>query len=403
MPSSPTPTRFILRRAAIGAASLIAAVAFLMTRPWSSRSSWRQMRIFDPAVRVQNFRDMDGLFPTHVVHRGPAPHALEAQLRPLPATYTFRGEARPVDAFLDKTTTTGLLVLKGDTIVAERYFRGAGVDTPFTSWSVAKSIVSLLIGIARDEGKFSDLAADLAHYAPGLAGSDYGRVPLRDALTMSSGIHFSEEYFNRVSDIYTLFARVLYLREGAMHYVASRPAAAPPGTLFHYASCDTFALGLALRSAVGASLASYLQEKLWGPLGMEFDASWNAESDDGAELAFCCVNARLRDYAKIGRLVARGGEWNGKQIVSAAWLAESFHVDPARAPGKLPETSWGYGYQWWIPSGDRGTVLAAGVWGQFIYVDARRGVVIVKTSVDPDFEATSDETIALFDGIADSL
>ena len=397
------PTRSIVRRVALASVSLVAAVAFLMTRPWSSRNSWRQMRIFDPAIRVQNFRDMDGLFPTHVVHRGPAPHGFAVKEKPLPGTYTFRGEARPVDAFLDRTTTTGLLVLQGETIVAERYYRGASVDTPFTSWSVAKSIVSLLIGIARDDGRFGDLGADLAHYTPGLAGSDYGRVPLRDALTMSSGIHFSEEYDNRLTDIYTLFARILYLRESAMHYVATRPAAAPPGSLFHYASCDTFALGLALRSTVGTSLASYLEEKLWGPLGMEFDASWNAESDDGAELAFCCLNARLRDYAKIGRLVARGGQWDGKQIVPAAWLAESFHVDPIRAPGKLAGTSWGYGYQWWFPPGDRGTVLAAGVWGQFIYVDARRGVVIVKTSVDPDFEPNSDETIALFDGIADSL
>src|SRR5262249_1358769 len=152
----------------------------------------------------------------------------------------------------------------------ERYFRGASVDTPFTSWSVAKSVVSLLIGISRDEGRFADLGADLEHYAPGLAGSDYGRVPVRDALTMSSGIHFSEVHRDRLTDIYTLFARILYLRESAVHYVASRPAVAPPGSLFHYASCDTFALGLALRSATGASLASYLQEKLWQPLGMEY-------------------------------------------------------------------------------------------------------------------------------------
>src|SRR6185312_8487953 len=302
-------------------------------------------------------------------------------------TYVFGGGTRPLEPFLDLTTTTGLLVLKDDTIVSERYFRGADAGAAFTSWSVAKSVVSLLVGIARDEGRIDDLGAGLAHYAPALEGSDYGRVPLADALTMSSGIRFGEDYENPLSDIHTMFARIFYLRENAAHYLGSLHAERAPGAAFHDASADTFAIGLALSHAVGAPLTTYLEEKLWQPLGMEYDATWNVEGEDGAELAFCCLNVRLRDYAKIGRLVGRGGDWYGRRLVSEAWLDESLRAAPARAPGKLPDFRWGYAYQWWVPSAGRDAVMAAGVWGQFIWVDRAKNVVIVKTSVDPDFEA----------------
>jgi CubicO group peptidase (beta-lactamase class C family) len=226
---------------------------------------------------------------------------------------------------------------------------------------------------------------------------------MHDALTMSSGIHFSEDYDDQFSDVYTMFARIFYLHESVGHYLASRHAEAAPGTRFHYASSDSLALGFALRHAVGMPLTSYLEEKLWKPLGMEFDASWNVESDDGAELSFCCLNARLRDYAKIGRLAARHGDWDGQRIVSADWLAESTRVEPARAPGTLPHLRWGYQYQWWIPAGGRGAFMAVGVWGQYIYVNPDRGLVIVKTSVDPDFMTNDDESVALFEAIDDTL
>jgi CubicO group peptidase (beta-lactamase class C family) len=135
---------------------------------------------------------------------------------------------------------------------------------------------------------------------------------------------------------------------------------------------------------------------------MEYDASWNTESDDGDELAFCCLNVRLRDYAKIGRLVARRGDWDGKQIVPEAWIAESTRLEAVRAPGRIPGPGWGYQYQWWLP-GRPGVAMAAGVWGQFIYVSADRGIVIVKTSVDPDFESHSAETIAFFEALEDAF
>lgn len=360
------------------------------------------MRIFAPSVRVQNFRTMDELFPARTVHRPQVPHRFDVRERPLPVSFSFDDKKVALDDFLDRTVTTGLLVLSGDTIVAERYFRGARADSPMTSWSVAKSVISLLVGIARDEHRIGDLGAPLARYAPELAGSAYGKVPLHDALTMSSGIAFSEVYNDATSDIHTMFARIFYFRESAAHYLATRHAEAAPGARFHYASADTFAIGLALRGAIGKPLTTYLEEKLWKPLGMEYDATWNTESDDGAELAFCCLNVRLRDYAKIGRLVARGGDWDGQRVVPEEWIRESTRVEPARAPGSISQHPWGYQYQWWLP-GRPGVFMAAGVWGQYIYVDPARQLVIVKTSVDPDFMAHDRETIAAFEAIEDAF
>lgn len=394
--------RIPVRRVVLFLIALVGSVAFIQAKPWSSRNSFRQMRLFAPSVRIRNFRTMDEIFPTRTIHRAPVPHRFGSRPRPLPKTFTFGGRPVVVDEFLDRSVTTGLLVLQGDDILSERYFRGASAEAPLTSWSVAKSVVSVLVGIARTEGRIGDLAAPLGDFVPELRGAAYGSVSLRDALTMSSGIAFSEEYDDPTSDIHTMFARILYFRQTAAHYLASRSADAPPGSRFHYASSDTFALGLALRHATGKSLAEYLEEKLWAPLGMEYDASWNTEGDDGSEFAFCCLNVRLRDYAKLGRLAARLGDWDGRRIVPEEWLRESTRIEPARAPGTLPKHPWGYQYQWWIPSRD-GAFMAAGVWGQYIYVDPAHGLVVVKTSVDPEFMANADETVAFFEAIRQSL
>jgi CubicO group peptidase (beta-lactamase class C family) len=398
----PHRRRTLVLRAALALVALSAAVALLAARPWSSRNSFRQMSLFAEGARVRNFRAMDEIFPARTIHRPSVAHRFDLRPRALPEAFPFEGRPVVVEEFLDRTVTTGLLVLRGNSILVERYFRGASAETPMTSWSVAKSVVSLLVGVARVDGRLKDLSAPLSDFVPEFRDAAYGGVSLRDALTMSSGIAFSEEYDDALSDIHTLFARILYFRESAVHYLATRDAEAAPGTRFHYASSDTFALGIALRRAVGKSLAAYLEEKLWTPLGMEYDASWNTADDDGEELAFCCLNMRLRDYAKLGRLVARGGDWDGKRVVPEEWIRESTRIEPARAPGTLPNGRWGYQYQWWIPDRD-GSFLAAGVWGQFIYVDPARELVVVKTSVDPDFMEHADETVAFFQAMRSSI
>jgi CubicO group peptidase (beta-lactamase class C family) len=259
----------------------------------------------------------------------------------------------------------------------------------------------MLVGIAIDEKAIEGIDATLGKYATELRGAPYGAVQFRHALTMSSGIRFTEDYENPFADIHTMFVRLYLLGdtgESAGHYLASRPREREAGRVFSYESSDTFAIGLSLRGAVHQSLSEYLERKVWQPLGMEYDATWNVDGS-GMELSFCCLNVRLRDYAKLGRLFARGGDWDGQRIVSEAWVHQSTRPDATYPPGSIPWTPYGYQYQWWIPPGSHGAFMAIGVWGQNLYVNPATGVVIVKTSVDPDFATTEEEHAAVFEAI----
>lgn len=374
---------------------LVLVLLWGLFRPLSRFRPARQMRIFAPEQRVQNFRSMDQLFPSRPVHRSGAPFhfrrsATPAALRDL--QLKLGGKSEPLDAFLNRTTTTGLLIARDDELLDERYFLGTTEDSPLTSWSMAKSVVSLLTGIAIEEGRLAGVDHRLSEYAPALSRGGYAQVTIQQALQMSSGIRFDETYSNPFSDINMMFVHMFALNQRLNDYVSRLPAAHAPGTAFEYVSVDTQSVGMALRAAVGKPLTQYLEEKLWGPLGMEYDAFWNVDREDRSgdpamELAFCCLNVRLRDYAKIGRLAARGGDWNGRRIVSEAWMKEATqpkaaHLLPANQGGV------GYQYQWWVPrvsadGSDDGAFMAIGVWGQFMYVQPRDRLVIVKTSVDP--------------------
>ena len=178
-----------------------------------------------------------------------------------------------------------------------------------------------------------------------------------------------------------------------------------PGEFNAYASSDTMALGLVLEAATGERVADYLATRLWAPMGAEADATWSTDRT-GREIALCCLNATLRDYARFGRLYLEGGAREGRQIVPADWVAASVTPEAAHLqPGENPASDWtfGYGYKWWIPEDPQGDFTAIGVWGQYVYVDPTREVVIVKTSTDPEFDDNDHETIAAFRAIARSF
>lgn len=385
-----------LRRVLLACFGMVVLVLLWgLFRPFSPFRPARQMRIFAPDQRVQNFRSMDRLFPSRLVHHSGTPFhfrraATPAVLRDL--QLKVKDQPETLDAFLNRTITTGLLIARDDEILDERYFLGTTEESPLTSWSMAKSVVSMLTGIAIAEGHLAGVDHRLTEYAPELSRGGYAQVTLQQALQMSSGIRFDETYSNPFADINMMFVHMFALNQRLNNYVSRLPAAHAPGTSFDYVSVDTQAVGMALRAAVKKPLTQYLEEKLWGPLGMEYDAFWNVDredrSDDPAmELAFCCLNVRLRDYAKIGRLAARGGDWDGRRIIPEAWMHEATQPTAAYL---LPanQDGVGYQYQWWVPrvsenGDDDGAFMAIGVWGQFTYVQPRDRLVIVKTSVDP--------------------
>lgn len=375
----------------------LAGILWLRQSPY-----WAGFTLFAEPHRVENFRAMDRIFPSRPVPRNGSVWAFDADPRPLPTTYRYDGAEQDLAAFLDRTVTTGIVVVHLGAITHEAYHLGADETSPFTSWSVAKSIVSALIGIAVEEGRIASIRDPISAYVPALADSAYGDVPIEDALTMSSGVAFDEGYDNPFSDINMVFIRAMALREPVEQTLARLKRARLPGTFNDYVSADTMALGLVLESVTGMPLADYLAARLWGPMGAEASASWSTDLL-GREFALCCVNATLRDWARFGRLYLEGGAREDRQIVPADWVAASVNPGaPHLQPGENPASSWtlGYGYKWWIPEDPQGDFLAIGIWGQYVYIDPVREVVIVKTSADPDFDDNDNETVAALRAIA---
>ncbi len=369
---------------------------------------YRVINLFNSDVIVENFRTMGDKFNSRTISHGPDVFTFKQNIKKLPEKYTFNGEAKSVSSFIDRTGTTGFIVIKDDTVLFEKYYQGNTEASKAISWSVAKSFVSALFGIAVSEGSIKDINQPVTDYLPLLKNSGYNGVSIKNVLQMSSGIRFNEDYGDFNSDINKM-GRYFGLNMPLADFVASLKAEKQQGIYHHYVSMDTQVLGMILREATGKNLSEYAQEKLWKPLGMESDAYWLIDSS-GMEAAFAGLNVTLRDYARFGRLYLNKGNWNGKQIVPAAWVKASVTPDaPHLMPGKRSNASWvlGYGYQWWIPLNQDGDYLAIGIYGEAIYVYPRYNIVIVKTSAYTDYNKDGDdmeiESIEMFRAIARAL
>ncbi len=392
-----------------GLASIVlVGVLLAVTQPRAVRRAVFMGTMFQGVDMTDEFADMASLFPTHPVRTTrPEPLPTAATRLELPETYDWNGEPADLRAFLEGTDTSGLLVLVDGEIVHEEYRLTSGPEVTWISWSVAKSFISALVGIALAEGRFESVEEPITKYVPELAGSAYDGVRIKDVLQMSSGARWNEDYGSPTSDI-TRFGAAIVFGGSQDDFSASLEREFEPGTYNRYNSTDTQALGMLLVRITGQTIAEYMEARLWQPLGMEQDAYWITD-DPGMELAFGGLNATLRDYARFGELYRRGGEWNGKQVVPADWVRASVTADaPHLQPGENPLSGWvlGYGYQWWLPETDEGEFSAIGVYNQFVYVNPARGVVIAKTSANRAYgkdESTDREmeTFAAFHAIAE--
>jgi CubicO group peptidase (beta-lactamase class C family) len=332
---------------------------------------------------VGSHSHLDEVFEGRLVRRGLTPSPLARAPSEPTLRYTFQGEPLTLDDYLTRHPATGLLVARGDTILVERYQYGRTDRERLTSWSMAKTVTSMLIGIALAEGRLRSVDDPAATYVRGLAGSEYGRTSLRNLLQMSSGVRFLEEYSGR--DDVSRLANDTFIQRGPGGVEAVTPfneRAVPAGTKFSYASVETQVLGLVLRNATGRPVAEYLSEKIWQPMGAEADATWLVDRA-GQESTFCCLNAVLRDYARLGLLLAHDGQSRGRQIIPAAWIRDATSVRPEQAhlrPGTATPF-FGYGYQVWIFPGERRMFALLGVRGQAIYVDPASKLVMVHTAV----------------------
>ena len=290
--------------------------------------------------------------------------------------YGYSGLELTLDDYLNRQPVTGLLIAKDNTILVERYQYSRTDTDRLTSFSMAKTVVALLIGIAVKEGAIRSID-DLAEtYVPGLKDTEYGRTPIKALLLMASGVAFSEDYDNRSSDIAKL-ARMT-VEPGSPGSLAAlkqfNTRRDAPGVRFSYSSAESLVLGLVLAAATGRTVADYASEKLWQPLGAEADATWIIDAT-GQEVTFAYVNAVLRDWARLGLMLANRGNWQGKTVVPEDWLAAS-------AADALPTDSplAKYGYQIWY-SGDTRRFALRGLRGQFVFVDPDLKLVLVQTAL----------------------
>ena len=367
---------------------------------------------FTGAEQFKNFNRLVDMYPVASMRAAAVPYEFpEGPRMKLPIVFEFEGATVSTEAFMEETDTVALLVLKDGEVRFEKYLLTGARDVKWLSMSVSKSFVSAAIGIAVHEGLIESIEEPITRYLPSLMGSAYDGVRIKDVLQMSSGARWNEDYSDRTSDIFRL-GIIMAIGGSFDALVATVEREHEPGTRNHYNSADTHALGMLLVSATGRSIADYMEEKLWQPLGMEADGYWMVD-DEKMELAFGGLNATARDYAKLGELYLNGGMWHGNQIVPSSWVHASVTPD---APHLTPEGKAkdpypvGYGYQWWVPEGDEGEYLAIGIYNQFIYVNPAQDLVIVKLSAFNDYGVSLEdaayreiETFEFFRAIGDAL
>lgn len=331
-----------------------------------------------PPFMVASYSHFDALLPVDVVRAAGEPSPLQRSCAPLAVRYRHDGEPHTLDDYLARHPVTGFLLAKAGTILIERYQYGRSDSDRFTSQSMAKTVMAMLLGIAVSEGKIASLDDVASLYVPALKGSAYGETRLRDLLRMGSGVAFSEDYLGQ--DDNTKLNIALRRRDspGLAPLLAKyETREAQPGTRFHYASSESMVLGLVLASATGRRLADYASEKLWSRIGAEADAAWGIDPK-GEGLGSCCFNARLRDYARLALTLAN----DGGGIVPEAFVREATTAAPDTPFAPRRATPYhGYGYQTWLFPGPRRMFALLGIHGQAIFVDPRSKLVMVHTAV----------------------
>jgi CubicO group peptidase (beta-lactamase class C family) len=382
--------RLSLKGMALG--FLIVVIVLLVVYQKNLIRLYTAVTLYDKDKITHNFLTMYESFNSTVIPASSSPFQFPEELKSLPKDFDYENQSMSLTGFLDDTQTTGLLVLKDGKIVYENYWLGHAEGKPHISFSVAKSFVSALMGIAIEEGLVTSIEEAVTDYVPELVGSGYEGVSIKDVLQMSSGVLFNEDYGDFNSDI-NRFSRATAFGTSLDDFSASLVREREPGTYHHYVSIDTQVLGMVLTRATGKSLSDYLSEKIWQPIGMEHQAFWLAD-DYQMELALGGLNVSLRDYAKLGWLFLNQGTWtdqqnNTKQIVPKQWVIDSTTADsPHLLAGENnpnSSSSFGYGYQWWLPLHAEDEFAAQGIYNQYIYVDPDERLVIVKNSANYRF------------------
>ncbi len=352
---------FVFLSALLGHAVLAADGA---DQPEASETS---LLFASQAERRVAFRSIAQVAPTRKIKAGSSPYRLEAKPMDLgDVTYDVGDESFTLKEFLTDNAVMGMIVVKDDMILLEHYAEDMTEESVWVSFSVTKSVSSMLIGAAIQDGFIKSVDEPVVHYLPRLRGTSYENSTIRNVLNMASGVRWNEDYTDPESDVSKAGAdNGLAL----VSYLAELPVDAEPGKKFNYNTGETNLVSEILRSAIGNNASTYLTHKIWQPFGMEFDANWMLGVAGGGELGGCCISATLRDYARLGVFALNEGQLpDGTRVLPENWMRES------TAPSEGYE---GYGYLWWLFEPG---YSALGIFGQRIRVFPDDGIVIAVQS-----------------------
>jgi len=376
------PVRFLMQCLALAALVFPAAAApdeqqlgKAAGYPIGKPASW----FYDESVRVGSFSNLDKLLPHYTLKKAASPLPLPKAAGEPRIEYQFENRTYTLDDFLARQRIAGLLLIKDGELLLERYQYDRTPAHRFVSHSMAKSIVSLAVGMALAEGKIASLDDAVSKYVPKLAGSPYGETSIRNVLRMSSGVPFNEVYDGK--DDLTRFS-IMRRSQGSIEALRSfGDRDVEQGTRFHYASSETVVLAVLLRAVTGTTLSEYLTERLWQPIGAEADATW-IKTPDGLEIGSGSFNASLRDYGRLGVLLANDGAVGARQVVPKEYLLEAtdWHRHAGAFAPMRATPYFGYGYQFWTYPGEKRRFALLGVYGQSIFVDPELKLVMVITA-----------------------
>ena len=346
-----------------------------------------------PSQQLAGYRNIDRILPTRLIEAGDQIYPLESAPRDFSdLSYTIDGVSYTLDQYIEERRVVGLLVVQNDRILLERYGLGNDEASRWISFSIAKSVTSMLVGAAVRDGYIANVDESVTDYLPRLKGSAYDRATIRNVLQMASGVGWNEDYADPASDV---------SRAGGLNglrlfeYLGRLPNVAQPGEEFNYNTGETNLVGALLRAAIGNNLATYLSHKIWQPFGMEADANWALAAPGGGELGGCCISATLRDYARIGLFAMHAGVLpDGARVLPENWMRDSTTSSSGYE---------GYGYLWWL--GPDGTYSARGIFGQMVWIDPDSRTVIVTHSAWPTAvgRELSRHRNALIDAIAEHI
>jgi CubicO group peptidase (beta-lactamase class C family) len=337
--------------------------------------------LLSPTEQAYAYRNVDRMFATRTIRRGSRTRQLDRGTEVHPC-YEIDGRSYGTEDYIHRANVAGLLVIHDSKIVLERYSLGLDESTRWSSMSTIKSLTSTLVGAAVADGAIESLDDSVSKYISQLRGSAYDSVRVRDLLTMSSGVAWTEDYVDRNSHV-NRYSKSLgdKVPGGVLALMRELSQKHLPGREFNYNTGDTYVLGCLISATTGETLADYMSRKIWSPFGMEFDAFYTLESEGGQEIGGSRAGIALRDFGRFGLFILGNGLIDNDPVLPANWVTDANRPWFKFGPDTNRYGAVGYGYSCWIDAD--GSMVAVGFAGQSLYINRDKKIVIVTLSCHP--------------------